>query len=1679
MNTKRVELLAQEIDRQLINTTEGHCARVDYLERSEATALCHYLVQAHTGEDIAFRILTVRDSSNQRDAMSLSTDEAIEIRNRKHGRLCLFVPSDLVDAAYSSLANSFALIDGRKLHESVLKHVRKVLPDEAQKVLQAVMRGTLKASYDQRLDFALAAQELAQHGELAKLGLELWRVGLIADACPDFVENLKSNQASTTELAHPSRITAMARERIQGLKVDRATAKALGLFFRGRSMNNVLAWSRELASEQLTFDRWIFPDRDRSNIRSVIVQPFVNPNGVVEKFCKLEQPDEKDGYLKASCGPKRTMVVKWKCDPPQPDNLSSWSIRILPSDGVNENDLDEESDFVEPGIPRVPGHRRSVTIKLDIENEEIPTCPVRVRVTPLDAAGNEIINNETEIPVFDRSYEFFMFKETESALPSQEREKRITVPTIAYGQLEIAMSMHENTLEDVRTEWSEKEIHYFSLFFPGRGMLTIALSKMLVELEKQVRDEPRQRASYVLSRDEVQPVTVDDCVSFPLQIGQPEMWSAFLKARETFFSRLKKTSPRDLIETADWTPELAGVALRYAQSYHELLDSLVTNGCERSEILQALSLDTLLVRVSGGGNSLEEALVVLPTHPFRVAWYANYTQLLRNWEAQLLKYSARKRKSAIDMQALRLLEPINLPAFLYHPVSNESFVFFQNLNFFHGITLPAGVGDPHRRFNDIAVILGLGYEQATMGDIRPHQLKDHLKRFHSMHHYVNTLVSTLINPDRGTFFGEAVQQFLSEQDITEEAEEAFPVSTFQVHAFVQDEHKRALNALTEVRRQIEQQNLGASDYLLPAFSTSVYPLSQLEQAQPPEAHIAIVTDFTQPRVAYRPISQDSSNVTSGNALYGLITRFVSHFTADEEGLHWVHRIIPESVKKIEHPAGNRYNETLTELHDAFLDACGYFATQQSDVRPILEVRLDRERRDLLERLHTNTNWVVTLDRFFTLDYYDSPHHHSLDSVARKYVLDYAPETIEGLGHRMMVTTAWHEEIETLLGQAMKDLGFANIEQSVSRLLHYLKTVSGRLALQALESPTSAAAAVGLGTVTAWLERKGYLRQAVLVPVDSYPRLFSQEGTGKPLRGERRCDMVLISFRRNIFDATFIEVKWRRGQIPVLQELAEDMALQMEGSAQAMRRRFFGKGDEECIDKALQLAYLANVIRFYFERSRRYKLFDPAAEQAFIEQLAKLEKSGMEFRPNFEGYIVSLEGERRKPLFVETQTEKAKIHVLTAQDLDEATEFSPLQMYSVQSKELVPIEVEEDQLSNTSAEEEDSESSPAGELSAMELGESISYQVEELVTHPANDTSNIEQAFSPVGEIVIPLGEVSGEPVEWTPAIAGSPHLFILGIPGQGKSWTITRILKELGKQHVPSLVLDFHGQFADPESPFEGMIRPLLVDAAQGLPFSPFECTREPGAGGWKAASYALAEIFAYVTKMGQMQRDIIYTAIQDAYKAHGFADEDAIGLEYPTSEEVLRRIRQEEQMRHVNNVSARCRPLLEMDLFRPIEQASDLLSSIRAGVVIDLHNLYSEELQLAAGAFVLRKLYRDMFRWGYADRLRLVIVLDEAHRLARDVTLPKIMKEGRKFGIAVVVASQGMNDFHQDILGNAGTKVIFRMNYPDSKKVSGFIRGRQGQDLSDRISQLPVGSAYVQTSDMPYGEIVQMYPLN
>jgi hypothetical protein len=62
----------------------------------------------------------------------------------------------------------------------------------------------------------------------------------------------------------------------------------------------------------------------------------------------------------------------------------------------------------------------------------------------------------------------------------------------------------------------------------------------------------------------------------------------------------------------------------------------------------------------------------------------------------------------------------------------------------------------------------------------------------------------------------------------------------------------------------------------------------------------------------------------------------------------------------------------------------------------LVVQLDAEHRDRLDRVHKSADWVLLLDRYIGVDLFDDPRDPFLSESARKYLLDYAPEFVEGL-----------------------------------------------------------------------------------------------------------------------------------------------------------------------------------------------------------------------------------------------------------------------------------------------------------------------------------------------------------------------------------------------------------------------------------------------------------------------------------------------------------------------------------------------------------------------------------------------------------------------------------------------------------------------------------------------------------
>lgn len=1661
--------VASEIAAVLAESGPGHCLRVDFLSREAAIETCAAVraaIPAATADVYVLGTIAAEEHA------TISTDRAIELRNRKRKPLCLFIPSDLVDPAASSLSNSFAVLDARELHDLVLARFVKDLPQGLRDVCAQVLSQAAHLSMvgtDWRLEFVNQARALDKTGAPERLGRELWRVGLVADLAEDFADRLDRNRRAVQALTKPLRATSAPTERLLTLGLDASSVERLQQFFQWRDLQAVRVWSRDIANGAgPSFHEWT-PSGDPSReLRSVFLRSFLDKDGNVESFTKLAQPDGAGGPLFASTAPKSVVVVRWDSEPANPRDVHKWRAELVPSSGT---DLDSAIDL--PSV-EVAASRKTARIRIEVEGEAELDSGLRVRIVPLDLSGAEIFLSDASASV-DQSEEFFLTGEAISP-GSPSRETRRESASIALGRLEAASSSDATTLTESQPQWSSRDLEYFSLRLNERRLVSVATSKLLRDAQTAVLADARSGGRLLLETLEVAPAVFAQARSIPIPEYGTDVWLTFWRTRELFFTRIRKGAPRDTIETADWTGELAAVAIRYAQAYAELLSSAT----DPQECFDALSLDTILVALrQEEGIEAEETIVVLPTHPARVAWMAGYTQLLALWERQVLESTGRARR--LDLVALRGLAPSNVPAFVVHPSSSRIFTFFENVRFSCAVALPPDAPDALRRFSDAGSILGVGPGLAVIGDVRPQRVARQLERYRAMHPTSTTLRTALVNPDQGELFAEAVSRFVAGiRSVDSEAR----LPRIEVTAFVRDVRKSTLAALRQIRELRAEDSLTEpSDPLHPGLAATVRSIEDLSSLD--ESHIAIVSDFTSPTI--RPTDPDpgSGDQPPGLGLYGLIARLTSSTDRGPAGIRWTYRLATDRGSLLPHPAGPRYSDSMAAVHAALLSATANHlgAGPQSAKVPALEVTLSSSDESTLESLHRNVDWVLTLDRYFGVDYYDSPYAPHLAAPAQRYLIDYSPELAEGQGHRVMVTTAWRDEIQGVLHRALADLGFVQIEQSVGRLLHYLKTVSGRLALEAMGTTTSATAAASLGVVTAWLQRQGRLKEALLVPVDLHPRLFSSASDMSD--AERRCDLALFMLRRGIVEAAFIEVKWRRGQMS-LDNLASDIVIQTRASADAMRERFFN--DERC-DGALQRAYLSNVLSFYLERAKRYQLLDESVIPTLSEHIARLERTGLQFRPSYEGYVVSLGDEPRKPIVIDD----ARIVVLTARDFEESDEFSPGSAPAAPGGAVSdepgptvtsidkPIVSPSDPIGGATDPAVDVPGAVVAPLSLV--SDDTTTSSDSQTVDPGSPTArapSVQEESDPRAhheeELEIALGDAKGGAVLWKPSVRGSPHMFITGIPGQGKSWTLLRVVRELERAGVPALVIDFHGQFAAELADLGGAAR--IIDASQGLPFSPFECSAEPGPADWRGNAYALSEIFAYVVGLGDIQRDVVYTALRDAYRSSGFQEDGSAASEYPTLRDVRNRIEQTESVRRVSNVAARCRALLEMDLFKPSAQSVSMIGSIRDGLIVDLSKLYLDSVQIATCAFLLRKTYKEMLQWRPVEKLRLAIVIDEAHRLSRDLTVPKLMKEGRKFGIAVIAASQGIGDFHADVIGNAGTKVIFRTNYPESRRVSGFVRTPQGVNAVSVIEQLPVGTAYVQTPEMSFASVTRMAAL-
>jgi hypothetical protein len=139
-------------------------------------------------------------------------------------------------------------------------------------------------------------------------------------------------------------------------------------------------------------------------------------------------------------------------------------------------------------------------------------------------------------------------------------------------------------------------------------------------------------------------------------------------------------------------------------------------------------------------------------------------------------------------------------------------------------------------------------------------------------------------------------------------------------------------------------------------------------------------------------------------------------------------------------------------------------------------------------------------------------------------------------------------------------------------------------------------------------------------------------------------------------------------------------------------------------------------------------------------------------------------------------------------------------------------------------------------------------------------------------------------------------------------------------------------------------------------------------------------------------------------------------------------------------------------------------------------HRHQSWLLQLGGMESSVERVTTEFLLWNlirYAETLgpaglRCFVVLDEAHKLSFEPDSPveRLLREGRKFGVGVVLASQQPEDFSAVAFSNTATKLIFRIS--DMRRVvSRQLSAADGQSVSRIhviLNGLSRGCAYALT---------------
>lgn len=272
---------------------------------------------------------------------------------------------------------------------------------------------------------------------------------------------------------------------------------------------------------------------------------------------------------------------------------------------------------------------------------------------------------------------------------------------------------------------------------------------------------------------------------------------------------------------------------------------------------------------------------------------------------------------------------------------------------------------------------------------------------------------------------------------------------------------------------------------------------------------------------------------------------------------------------------------------------------------------------------------------------------------------------------------------------------------------------------------------------------------------------------------------------------------------------------------------------------------------------------------------------------------------------------------------------------------------------------------------------------------------------------------------------------IIGTMGTGKTQFAKSLITQLYRQQknnynghpLDILIFDYKGDYNETKGDFLKATNAKVLRLHQ-LPVNPlafFEtCTYKPLLPVHTANAFKDAISAAF--RLGPRQQTALFNCIMKAYEEAGIdaALPETWKKRPPTFDMVYQIYDQDDGIPKNDSLSAAMQKIHAFQLFEPKPFNTAPLFDVLQGVVVMDLSGYDSDLQSLAVAITLDQFYAQMLAAGPSEtdgrlrQLTKLILVDEADNFMPEgfQTLKKILKEGREFGVGVILSTQFLNHF-------------------------------------------------------------------